>query len=84
MPALNVAERRLLYYENPKRVRPKTVIDLQYAALYCVHMSLYSRPLTFQLTVRPLGGTPNDVVSYVLSLLTDSDDDPALSALLQD
>nr|CAD7425858.1 unnamed protein product [Timema monikensis] len=44
----------LYFYENPKRTKPKGLIDLSCAYLYQVHDSVFDRPHCFQLVERAL------------------------------
>lgn len=45
-------EQQLLYFENEKRTKPKGFFDLNYAAIYHVHESLFGRSNCFQVVVR--------------------------------
>lgn len=47
-------ETHLYYYDNPKKTKPKGLIDLSCAYLYQVHESLWERPYCFQLVERAL------------------------------
>ncbi|CAG0885228.1 unnamed protein product [Cyprideis torosa] len=51
---VNTPETRLLYYDNPKRTKPKGLIDLACAHLYPVHFSLLEREHVFQLVERAI------------------------------
>ncbi|XP_076355488.1 ras GTPase-activating protein 1-like isoform X1 [Tachypleus tridentatus] len=51
---LQAREQQLLYFENPKRTKPKGLIDLSYTYLYMVHDSLFERPNCFQLVEKAL------------------------------
>ncbi|XP_046678395.1 ras GTPase-activating protein 1 isoform X4 [Homalodisca vitripennis] len=53
---LNVDETdtHLCFYDNPKRTKPKGLIDLSCAYLYQVHDSVFDRPNCFQLVERAL------------------------------
>ncbi|XP_033611154.1 ras GTPase-activating protein 1 isoform X2 [Cryptotermes secundus] len=44
----------LYFYDNPKRTKPKGLIDLSCAYLYQVHDSVFDRPHCFQLVERAL------------------------------
>ncbi|KAL1117878.1 hypothetical protein AAG570_004191 [Ranatra chinensis] len=44
----------LCFYDNPKRTKPKGLIDLSCAYLYQVHDSVFERPHCFQLVERAL------------------------------
>lgn len=44
----------LCFYDNPKRTKPKGLIDLSCAYLYQVHDSVFERPNCFQLVERAL------------------------------
>ncbi|XP_039291566.1 ras GTPase-activating protein 1 isoform X2 [Nilaparvata lugens] len=44
----------LIFYESPKRTKPKGLIDLSCAYLYQVHDSVFDRPNCFQLVERAL------------------------------
>nr|XP_018914787.1 PREDICTED: ras GTPase-activating protein 1-like isoform X2 [Bemisia tabaci] len=44
----------LCFYENPRRTKPKGLIDLSCAYLYSVHDSVFDRPNCFQLVERAL------------------------------
>ncbi|GAB6026339.1 hypothetical protein CHUAL_012542 [Chamberlinius hualienensis] len=48
------AEHHLLFYDNPKRTKPKGLIDLSYTSLYVVHDSFFERPNCFQLVEKAL------------------------------
>lgn len=47
-------DQHLLYYDHPKRTKPKGLIDLSYSSLYMVHDSFFERPNCFQLVERAL------------------------------
>lgn len=47
-------EMHLCFYDNPKKTKPKGLIDLQCAFLYQVHESLWDQPLCFQIVERAL------------------------------
>ncbi|KAI5725466.1 hypothetical protein M8J77_015855 [Diaphorina citri] len=44
----------LCFYDNPKRTKPKGLIDLACAYLYPVHDSVFNRPFCFQIVERAL------------------------------
>ncbi|XP_014294601.1 ras GTPase-activating protein 1 [Halyomorpha halys] len=44
----------LMFYDNPKRTKPKGLIDLSCAYLYQVHDSVFERPNCFQIVERAL------------------------------
>jgi len=48
------SDTHLYLYENPKRTKPKGLIDLSCAYLYQVHDSVFDRPHCFQLVERAL------------------------------
>lgn len=48
------AETHLFFYDNPKKTKPKGLIDLSCAYLYQVHESLWEKPNCFQLVERAL------------------------------
>lgn len=47
-------ETHLCFYDNPKKTKPKGLIDLSCAYLYQVHESLFERPFCFQIVERAL------------------------------
>lgn len=47
-------ETHLCFYDNPKKTKPKGLIDLSCAYLYQVHESLWERPHCFQIVERAL------------------------------
>lgn len=47
-------ETHLYYYDNPKKTKPKGLVDLSCAYLYQVHESLWERPYCFQIVERAL------------------------------
>lgn len=47
-------EMHLCFYDNPKKTKPKGLIDLQCAYLYQVHESLWDQPFCFQIVERAL------------------------------
>ncbi|CAB3360743.1 Hypothetical predicted protein [Cloeon dipterum] len=48
------SDTHLYFYDNPKRTKPKGLIDLSCAYLYQVHDSVFDRPHCFQLVERAL------------------------------
>lgn len=48
------SEMHLCFYDNPKKTKPKGLIDLSCAYLYQVHDSLWERPFCFQIVERAL------------------------------
>ncbi|XP_026288101.1 ras GTPase-activating protein 1 [Frankliniella occidentalis] len=48
------SDTQLMYYENPKRTKPKGLVDLSCAYLYQVHDSVFDRPNCFQLVEKAL------------------------------
>lgn len=48
------SETHLCFYDNPKKTKPKGLIDLSCAYLYQVHESLFERPFSFQIVERAL------------------------------
>lgn len=48
------SETHLCFYDNPKKTKPKGLIDLSCAYLYQVHESLWDRPYCFQIVERAL------------------------------
>ncbi|XP_026463003.1 ras GTPase-activating protein 1 [Ctenocephalides felis] len=48
------SDTHLLFYDSPKRTKPKGLIDLSCAYLYQVHESLWERPFCFQMVERAL------------------------------
>ncbi|KAG8181735.1 hypothetical protein JTE90_028274 [Oedothorax gibbosus] len=51
---LSAKEQQLLFFDNPRRTKPKGLIELSYTYLYMVHDSLFERPNCFQLVERAL------------------------------
>lgn len=51
---LNAKDLHLYFFDNPRRTKPKGLIDLSYSYLYVVHDSLFERPNCFQLVERAL------------------------------
>ncbi|XP_054709957.1 ras GTPase-activating protein 1-like [Uloborus diversus] len=51
---LSAKEQQLLFFDNPRRTKPKGLIELNYTYLYMVHDSLFERPNCFQLVERAL------------------------------
>lgn len=51
---LNAKELHLYFFDNPRRTKPKGLIDLSYSYLYMVHDSLLERPNCFQIVERAL------------------------------
>ncbi|KAH7963331.1 hypothetical protein HPB52_020632 [Rhipicephalus sanguineus] len=51
---LNSKELHLYFFDNPRRTKPKGLIDLSYSYLYMVHDSLLERPNCFQIVERAL------------------------------
>uniref|UniRef100_T1JFR2 Ras GTPase-activating protein 1 n=1 Tax=Strigamia maritima TaxID=126957 RepID=T1JFR2_STRMM len=47
-------DQHLLFYDNPKRTKPKGLIDLSYTSMYMVDDSFFDRPNCFQLVERAL------------------------------
>lgn len=48
------SETHLCFYDNPKKTKPKGLIDLSCAYLYQCHDSLWERPYCFQIVERAL------------------------------
>lgn len=48
------SETHLCFYDNPKKTKPKGLIDLSCAYLYQTHESLWDRPYCFQIVERAL------------------------------
>lgn len=48
------SETHLCFYDNPKKTKPKGLIDLSCGYMYQVHESLWDRPFCFQLVERAL------------------------------
>lgn len=48
------SETHLCFYDNPKKTKPKGLIDLSCAYLYQVHDSLWERPFCFQIVEKAL------------------------------
>ncbi|XP_067128890.1 LOW QUALITY PROTEIN: ras GTPase-activating protein 1 [Centruroides vittatus] len=51
---LSSKEQQLLFFDTPRRTKPKGLIELSYTYLYMVHDSLFERPNCFQLVERAL------------------------------
>ncbi|XP_058809845.1 ras GTPase-activating protein 1 isoform X2 [Phymastichus coffea] len=51
---VDASDTHLYLYDNPKRTKPKGLIDLSCAYLYQVHESVFDRPHCFQLVERAL------------------------------
>lgn len=63
---LNQTELLLYYFENPKRSKPKNLIDLNYSVLYPVNYSLFSKSNVFQLILRGLNQSDAQYYYYYL------------------
>ncbi|XP_055694825.1 ras GTPase-activating protein 1 [Lutzomyia longipalpis] len=73
-------ETHLCFYDNPKKTKPKGLIDMSCAYLYQVHESLWERPLCFQIVERALpclatvsflcANTPESYVEWINALKT--------------
>ncbi|UYV75983.1 RASA1 [Cordylochernes scorpioides] len=52
--ALSTKDQQLLFFDNPRRTKPKGLVELSYSYLYMVHDSLFEKPNCFQLVERAL------------------------------
>ncbi|XP_064475272.1 ras GTPase-activating protein 1-like isoform X2 [Ornithodoros turicata] len=73
---LNAKDLHLYFFDNPRRTKPKGLIDLSYSYLYMVHDSLFERPNCFQLVERAL-----PCLSTVYYLCASSPDQEWVTAL---
>ncbi|XP_031570503.1 ras GTPase-activating protein 1-like [Actinia tenebrosa] len=51
---LDGQEQKLSFYENEKRTKPKSLLDLTLSTVYVVHENFFGRPNCFQVVVRAL------------------------------